>query len=82
MAVIFAPAIGIGLKVARMTAILAILTEQTVFYRDRYVLVDRAGVCLFLAHPKLGEKIENDTGLHFQFPCQLVYPDFLHRGDC
>jgi hypothetical protein len=78
----FAPAVGISLQVARMTAILAILTEQTVLYRDRYVLVDRAGVCLFLAHPKFGEKVENDTGLHFQFPRQLVYPDFLHRGDC
>lgn len=64
------------------TMLLAILTEKTVLHRERHVLVDRAGVCLLLAHPEFGEKVENDTGLHFQFPRQLVYPDFLHRGDC
>ena len=39
--------------------------------------------CVFFSlHPKFGQHVENDAGLHFQFPRQLVYPDFLHRGDC
>jgi hypothetical protein len=73
---------GVRFALKHTPAVLAIVTEQPVLYRERDVLVNRAGVCLFLTHPKFGEKVENDTGLHFQFPRQLVYPDFLHRGDC
>ncbi len=61
----FTPAVGMRLQAVLTAAVLAIFTEQSVLYRERYVLVDRAGMCLFLTHPKFGEKVENDTGLDF-----------------
>jgi hypothetical protein len=82
VALVLPSAGGMRLESMLTGAVFAILSEQPVLYRERYVLVDRAGVCLLLAHPEFGEQIENDTGLYFQFPRQLVYPDFFHRGDC
>jgi hypothetical protein len=65
-----------------MAAVFSVLSEKASLYRNSDILVDRAGMCLFLADPELGQKIENDTGFYFKFPRQLVYPNFLHRGDC
>jgi hypothetical protein len=65
-----------------MPAVLTVFPEKAPLYRNSDILVDRAGMCLFLADPEFGQKIENDTGFYFKFPRQLVYPNFLHRGDC
>jgi hypothetical protein len=62
---VLARTIGMGFQTMLASAIFAVLAEQPVLYRECYVLVDRAGVCLFLAHPEFGEQVENDTGLHF-----------------
>jgi hypothetical protein len=60
-----ARAVGMRFEMVLGCAIFAILTKQPVLYRERYVLVDRAGMCLFLVYPEFGEQVENDTGLHF-----------------
>jgi hypothetical protein len=49
---------------------------------ERNVLVDRAGVRLFLLHAQLGQHVEDDARFHFKLPRQLIDPDFLHRRDC
>jgi hypothetical protein len=64
------------------TAHFTILAEEPLTNRNRHILVDRAGVRLLFTHPKFREEIENDAGFNFQFPGQLVNPNFLHRRDC
>jgi hypothetical protein len=46
------------------------------------LFVDRARVRLFLLHAQFGQHVDDDAGLYFQFPSQLVDSDFLHRRDC
>jgi hypothetical protein len=46
------------------------------------VFIDRAGVRLLLLHAQFRQEIENGARLNFQLACQLVDPNFLHRGDC
>jgi hypothetical protein len=46
------------------------------------VLIDRAGMRFLLLHAQFGQQIENNAGLHFKLPRQLVDSDFLHRRDC
>jgi hypothetical protein len=48
-----------------MANILTVLIEEAPFHRDSNILIDRAGVCLFLADPELRQEVENDTGLYF-----------------
>jgi hypothetical protein len=65
-----------------LTAHFTILAEEPLPHRKRNILVDRAGVRLLFTHPEFREEIENDAGLNFQFPGQLIYSNFLHRGNC
>lgn len=67
---------------ARLPVHFAVLAKEPMPYRKRNILVDRAGMRLFFAHPKFRKEIENDAGLNFQFPGQLVNPNFLHTGNC
>jgi hypothetical protein len=46
------------------------------------VLVDRAGVRLFLLHAQDRQHVEDDARFYFKLPRQLIDPDFLHRRDC
>jgi len=58
------------------------LGNQTLPEFECDVLVDRAGVRLFLLHAQVRQHVENDARFHFKFPRQLIDPDFLHRRDC
>lgn len=57
-----------------------IFAEETLADGERNILVDRAGMRLLFTHSKFRKEIENDAGLNFQFPGQLVNPNFLHTG--
>jgi hypothetical protein len=46
---------------------------------DRDVFVDRAGMRLLLRNAKLWQALQNFVSLDFQFPCQLVDSNLLHR---
>jgi hypothetical protein len=56
--------------------------EQAVAQHQRDIFVNGARVRLLLLHAQFGQQIENGVRFHFQFPRQLVDPDFLHRRDC
>ena len=56
--------------------------DETATQFECNVLVNRAGVRLFLLHAQAGQHVEDDARFHFKLPRQLIDPDFLHRRDC
>jgi hypothetical protein len=46
------------------------------------VLVNRAGMRLFLLHAQARQHVEDDARFHFKLPRQLINSDFLHRRYC
>ena len=37
---------------------------------------------LLLLHTQFGQEFDDNAGLDFEFPCQLIDSNFLHRTDC
>jgi len=53
---------------------------KTMLDRDRYILVDRAGVSLLFVNSEFGQQIQYYVRLDFELPGQLVDSDLqLHR---
>jgi hypothetical protein len=46
---------------------------------DRDIFIDRAGVRLFFGDAQFGEPLQYFVSFDFQFPCQLVDSNLLHR---
>jgi hypothetical protein len=59
-----------------------IRADQTSPKFQRHVLIHRAGMRLLLLHTQFRQQVDDNAGLDFQFPCQLVDSDFLHRWNC
>jgi hypothetical protein len=57
-------------------------TGQAVAQGEGNILIDRAGMGLFLLHAEFGQQVENDAGFDLKFSRQLVDSNFLHRTDC
>jgi hypothetical protein len=55
-----------------------ILTEEAPEF-DGDILVDRAGVGLFLSYPKFGKLFQNFLCFDFQLPSQLINANLLHK---
>lgn len=47
-----------------------------------HVFINGAGVRLFLEHAQFGQQVDDDPGLNFELPRELVDSDFLHRRNC
>jgi hypothetical protein len=58
----------------------AVLVAEPPLDRERYVLIDGAGMSLFFLNAKLRQQLQYPVGLDFQLPSQLIDSDFqLHR---
>jgi len=59
--------IGIVVRVRNIGSALALACQQLADVQ-RHVVIKRTGMCLLIADTQLGQQVEDDTGLHLEFP--------------